>query len=306
MDYLFLMIGGLLLILVAVLFVRILQYKKQMRSFAGRIQKCMEENVNQTIPVEYFDRDILELAKTLNAYTQDIKEQTIQLEAERKQLKNVIAGISHDFRTPLTSAKGYMQLIEKSGTLDEKNAKYLDIAMSKTDYLRVLSDAFFEVSSAEAKEEAVEKQNIPIANFLTTRVLEQYDWINENNIQAEFDIPETDALVCSNETMLNRIVGNFFSNARKYAVSRIHIRLEETENSVVLSFENDIESDSEMDQNHVFDAFYRGTSRQKEGAGLGLYVAKCLAERLKHVISVTVLEQSFCICLAMKKVYTNL
>lgn len=295
-------IGGLLLIVVAVLFIRILQFKKQMRSFSARIQKCMEENVNQAIPVDYFDKDVLELANTLNSYTKNIKDQTIELEGERKQLKNVIAGISHDFRTPLTSAKGYMQLIEKSGKLDEKNAEYLSIAMNKTDYLRVLSDAFFEISSTEARTEDVELQDISISTYMTTKVLEQYEWMQELNIKGEFDIPEKDIRVQSNETMLDRIMGNFFSNARKYAVSNLAVCLEEQEDCVVITVENDIASDTEIDESQVFEAFYRGKSRQKEGAGLGLYVSKRLADKLGHNISVSVHDQKFAICLVMKKV----
>ena len=82
-------------------------------------------------------------------------------------MKNVIAGISHDFRTPLTAVKGYLQLMKKGGRIDDRDMEYLDIAIAKTEYLRVLSDAFFEVSYAEAKDEAIDIRNIDVARTLT-------------------------------------------------------------------------------------------------------------------------------------------
>lgn len=103
--------------------------------------------------MEYFDRDIVALAKALNDYSDQIKERNRALEQDRTRLKNVIAGISHDFRTPLTAVKGYLQLMKKGGRIDDRDMEYLDIAIAKTEYLRVLSDAFFEVSYAEAKDE---------------------------------------------------------------------------------------------------------------------------------------------------------
>ena len=110
-------IMGLLLVLVAILFVRVFQYKKQMKLFAKRIRQRKEEDMNQSVTVEYFDKDVVDLAIALQEYTDMVKSKTKLIEAERRQLKNVIAGISHDFRTPLTSAKGYMQLIKKAENL---------------------------------------------------------------------------------------------------------------------------------------------------------------------------------------------
>ncbi len=113
MDKWYIAISGLLLLLAAVLFIRLVQYKRQMRIFAAKLQKRLHGGVDQEIHVEYFDRDIVALAKALNDYSDQIKERNRALEHDRTRLKNVIAGISHDFRTPLTAVKGYLQLMKK-------------------------------------------------------------------------------------------------------------------------------------------------------------------------------------------------
>lgn len=278
----------LLLVLVAILFVRVFQYKRQMRLFAKRIRQRKEEDMNQSVTVEYFDKDVVDLAIALQEYTDMVKSKTKLIEAERRQLKNVIAGISHDFRTPLTSAKGYMQLIKKSGKLDGKNLEYIDIALAKTDYLKTLSDAFFEVSSMEAKDEENEVSKVNITKLLSEICIGQYEWISQTDLVTEFNIPEQDIYVISNEEMLKRIFENFFSNASKYSKTYLKLDCITEENKVTLSFENDIEKDTNIDINHVFDAFYRDDSRHCEGAGLGLYVVKCLAEKLKHKVEAEV------------------
>lgn len=120
MDIYYKIVIGLLLIIVAVLFIRVMQYKRQMRIFADKLKARLDGGVDQDIHVEYFDRDILRLANALNDYSDQIKEKNLAVEKDRARLKNVIAGISHDFRTPLTAAKGYMQLMKRADMLQEK------------------------------------------------------------------------------------------------------------------------------------------------------------------------------------------
>lgn len=299
MDIYYKIVIGLLLIIAAVLFVRVIQYKRQMRIFADKLKARLDGGVDQDIHVEYFDRDILRLANALNDYSDQIKEKNLAVEKDRARLKSVIAGISHDFRTPLTAAKGYMQLMKKGGHITGKDQEYLDIALAKTDYLRVISDAFFEVSSAEAKDDEIETADVDVAALLTSQAFEQYDWVKESGVNVTFDIPEQPVIVRSNDTMLSRIFANFFSNARKYARSRISVRLVCEDGRVKVIFENDIDSDNEIDIDTIFDAFCRGKSRQKEGAGLGLYIVRCLADKLGHEVSAEAQEGVFVINISM-------
>lgn len=291
-EYVLYGIIGLLLLLAAILFGRLCQFKRQMRLFTKRVRRRKEQDMEQIVTVEYFDRDIEELAVALNEYTDMLKEKLNGLEGDRRHLKNVIAGISHDFRTPLTSAKGYMQLIQKSGLLDEKNREYLDIAIGKADYLKVLSDAFFEVSAMEARED-VELECVNLTKLLSELCLSQYQWVQARGVRTEFDIPEQDITVLSNTMMLNRILSNFFSNARKYSVSYLKVTLAGEGEGTLICVENDTEPGWNTDITRIFEAFYRDASRHREGAGLGLYVVKCLSGRLGHRVWAEAGENSF-------------
>ena len=206
-----------------ILAVRLHQYKRQIKIFSEKTGARVEFDMNAPVSVDYFSKEITDLANALNAYTDKAKKYNLDLVKEQQRLKNVMAGISHDFRTPLTAARGYLQLLDKKGAIGTDERKYYNIIIEKMDYLAMLSDAFFSVSKIEAGGEDIELHRVNITNLLTETLLGQYPWIEENGIRLTADIPEQDIYVMSNEDCLMRIFNNIFSNARKYAETSLSI-----------------------------------------------------------------------------------
>ncbi len=296
-----------------ILAVRLHQYKRQIKIFAEKTGARVEFDMNAPVSVDYFSKEITDLANALNAYTDKAKKYNLDLVKEQQRLKNVMAGISHDFRTPLTAARGYLQLLDKKGAIGTDERKYYNIIIEKMDYLAMLSDAFFSVSKIEAGGEDIELHRVNITNLLTETLLGQYPWIEENGIRLTADIPEQDIYVMSNEDCLMRIFNNIFSNARKYAETSLSISLKQADpedknntsdknnkynkNNYILTFENDMELRDEVYSGRVLEAFYRGSSRTSEGSGLGLYIVDRLATRMNHKVEVEINENIFKIIL---------
>ena len=296
-----------------ILAVRLHQYKRQIKIFAEKTGARVEFDMNAPVSVDYFSKEITDLANALNAYTDKAKKYNLDLVKEQQRLKNVMAGISHDFRTPLTAARGYLQLLDKKGAIGTDERKYYNIIIEKMDYLAMLSDAFFSVSKIEAGGEDIELHRVNITNLLTETLLGQYPWIEENGIRLTADIPEQDIYVMSNEDCLMRIFNNIFSNARKYAETSLSISLKQADpedknntsdkknkynkNNYILTFENDMELRDEIDSGRVHEAFYRGSSRTSEGSGLGLYIVDQLATRMNHKVEVEINKNIFKIIL---------
>lgn len=296
-----------------ILAVRLHQYKRQIKIFAEKTGARVEFDMNAPVSVDYFSKEITDLANALNAYTDKAKKYNLDLVKEQQRLKNVMAGISHDFRTPLTAARGYLQLLDKKGAIGTDERKYYNIIIEKMDYLAMLSDAFFSVSKIEAGGEDIELHRVNITNLLTETLLDQYPWIEENGIRLTADIPEQDIYVMSNEDCLMRIFNNIFSNARKYAETSLSISLKQADpedknntsdknnkynkNNYILTFENDMELRDEIYSGRVLEAFYRGSSRTSEGSGLGLYIVEQLAVRMNHRVEVEINKNIFKIIL---------
>lgn len=277
---------------------RLHQYRKQVCQFTKRTKERSKTNMNQPITVDLFQSDFVELAKALNAYTDKQKELELELAKDRERLNYVIAGISHDFRTPLTAAIGYMQMVDKGGDLQEKSQEYLDVALERTRFLKELSDAFFELSTLEANQKKVELTTVNLQKLLQEVMLEQFEWISKGEYRTDFQIPEQDIFILGNEQYVKRILDNLFSNMQKYAVSDIRISLSSKDGKIVLDVENDI-TENEIDCARVFEPFYRGESRSKSGSGLGLYVVKCLAEKMDMQVMARLERQRFCVSITM-------
>ena len=138
-----------LFVILAVLFWKYISLKRNIRRFSQELEKLKDSDYRQPVKVTDFDRDLVELAVKVNEHTDIQRQLGVEYEERQKQLGTVISGISHDFRTPLTASLGYLQMIEKSGELSGKNAEYLGIAVAKNQYLKALSDEFFELTKIE-------------------------------------------------------------------------------------------------------------------------------------------------------------
>ncbi|SDA14089.1 HAMP domain-containing sensor histidine kinase [Ruminococcus sp. YE78] len=253
--------------------------KKNIRHFSQELEKLKSSDYRQPVKVTDFDKDLVELAVKVNEHTDIQRQLGVEYEERQKQLGTVISGISHDFRTPLTASLGYLQMIEKSGELSDKNAEYLTIVMQKNKYLKELSDEFFELTKIENSNDELQLEEVNLSNLLTEAVLEQHSWIADKNIATDFEISDG-IMIQADVHCLTRILNNLMSNAQKYTSDSFGVKLKQDGNCVVLCVSNTIADSTSLDVDRVFEPFYRMDARTEGGSGLGLYVVKLLCDRL--------------------------
>ena len=268
-----------LLVILCVLLWKYISLKKNIRHFSQELEKLKNSDYKQPVKVTDFDRDLVELAVKVNEHTDIQRQLGVEYEERKKQLGTVISGISHDFRTPLTASLGYLQMIEKSGELADKNAEYLAIAMQKNRYLKELSDEFFELTKVENGKEELNLEEVNLSNLLTETVLEQHSWIAERNIKTDFDIADG-IMIQSDLRCLTRILNNLMSNAQKYTADSFGVMLKQDGDRVTFCVSNTLADSTSLNTDRVFEPFYRMDSRTSKGSGLGLYVVKLLCGRL--------------------------
>ena len=268
--------------LLAFLLVIVRRYRlliSEVRSFTDQVEKRIDDEYNRPVRVNDFHSDIVNLAVKLNEHTDAKRMLSIEYKRSREQLNNIVSGVSHDFRTPLTASLGYLQMIEKSGLLDGRNEEYLSIVINKNKYLKELSDEFFELSKLENGQEEVAVERINLSNMLSDMLMEQYVWMQGRGITPEIGISDG-VVIESNVVYVTRIIQNLFSNSEKYAASRLGVKLMRTDKDAELTLFNDTDDETDIEIDKVFDPFYKPASRKKGGSGLGLYVVKCLSGKL--------------------------
>lgn len=281
-----------LLVILSLVLLKYYSLKKNIRHFSDELEKLKDSNYRQPLKVSDFDRDITRLAVKVNEHTDIQRKLGNEYEQSKKYLGNVISGISHDFRTPLTASLGYLQMIEKSGELSEKNAEYLDITIQKNRYLKELSDEFFELTKLENSNEELEIEEADLSNILTEAILEQHEWIANRNIRTEFDIMDG-VIVKTDIHCLTRILNNLMSNAQKYTADSFGAVLKYKNNKTFLRIFNTLSDSTSVDTGRVFEPFYRMDSRTISGSGLGLYVVKQLCEKLGWTVSADIKDGVF-------------
>lgn len=268
-----------LLVILSIILWKYISIKCNIRRFSQELEKLKDSDYQQPVKVSDFDKDLVELAVKVNEHTDMQHQLGVEYEQSKKQLGTVISGISHDFRTPLTASLGYLQMIEKSGALSEKNAEYLAIAMQKNRYLKELSDEFFELTKIENSNEELQPEEVNLSNLLTETLLEQHSWITERNIRTEFNIDDG-IIIQTDMHCLTRILNNLMSNAQKYTADSFGAALKQDGKRVMLRVSNTLADSASLDIDKAFEPFYRMDARTAGGSGLGLYVVKMLCDRL--------------------------
>lgn len=253
--------------------------KIQIKSIGKQLENISEGKTEKKIDVSLLDKDIEYLAGNINRNINYQKQLRIEVLRNEQKLKDSIANISHDLRTPLTSIMGYLQLLEKS-KLSEDQREKINIIKRKSEILHNLITSFFEITIIENDRNHINLEKINMNNFLSDAMLQNIMPFKEAGIEPIFDLPNTTIFIEGDKIILQRIVQNLISNILKYGSSYVKISLVKKEH-VELCFANKIEDPKKIDVDLLFEKFYTGDKSRSSGStGLGLSIVKLLAERI--------------------------
>lgn len=274
----------LLFLFCVVLIGYLFNLKREMKNIKRELCETKAKSYNRQLTVSLFDRDLTEMSSQINDNLDYQK--MLKLEAERSEtrLKQSVSDIAHDLRTPLTVIKGNLQLLSENGTLTEKDRSYLNICTDKADMLKGMVDDFFEMSLLESDGQVVQLKEVNGTNIIMQFVADHEAVIREHNLEPDIRLPEKSVMLWADEQMLIRMLGNLLGNVLKYAEQEFVISMELKEKDGTafcdIAFSNKLLEDAYIDVSHLFDRTYRGSrARTGQGAGLGLYIVRLLAEK---------------------------
>lgn len=271
----------LAVLLLVYIVIRHLRLKMQLKEMSTEIQKSQQLSYNKQITIDLLDKDLSELATNINHLLDYEKQLKFETQQKQNQLKQSISDIAHDLRTPITVVKGNLQLLAGRVQVGSKEQDQIQICMDKTEALQKMVDDFFELSLLESEEAKAELEKIDLTTFAAQFMITHEDVIRQHLLEPQIQLPERSLFVMANRDFLDRIFGNLLNNVFKYAKDTFLLRIEQTPDSrVMLSFENRLEKETNIDVRHLFDRTYRGDkARNGHSAGLGLYIVKLLAEK---------------------------
>ena len=203
-----------------------------------------------------------------------------KLKSERLKTE-LITNVSHDIKTPLTSIINYVDLLKKEGTNSDKAKEYLDILDSKSQRLKKLTEDLVEASKASsgAIKLNIEKLNV---NELIKQVSGEFeDKFKAHNLQEIITLPEKEIYIKADSRYMYRVLENMYSNISKYALegTRVYTDIVKEDGNVLIQLKNVSKQKLNISADELMQRFVRGeASRNTEGSGLGLSIARSLTE----------------------------
>lgn len=206
----------------------------------------------------------------------------IEKEIKSQRMKSeLISNVSHDLKTPLTSIINYVDLLKKEDIDEETKKEYIEILDRKSQRLKVLIEDLFEASKASSGNIDLKLENIDAIALFKQTMGELEEKINESTLDFKINLPE-DKVTCNLDgRRIYRVFENIIINILKYSMenSRVYIDAIENENEISFIFKNISAYELNFDVSEITERFTRGDeSRNTEGSGLGLSIAKSLVE----------------------------
>jgi signal transduction histidine kinase len=213
-----------------------------------------------------------------------------RLKSERMKTE-LITNVSHDIKTPLTSIINYSDLICREECDNENIKEYASVLHNQSERMKRLLDDLVEASKASSG-------NIDIllaecdARVLISQVSgEYYQRLADAGLDLVCTAPEDEIRIMADGRRLWRVFDNLMNNARKYALSgtRVYVSLEAVGERAVFRFKNISREALSVNVDELSERFVRGDeSRNTEGNGLGLSIAKSLTELQGGVFDIIV------------------
>ncbi len=196
------------------------------------------------------------------------------IKSERTKTE-LITGVSHDLKTPITSIVAYIDLLKKE-ELDTKAKEYVHILDKKANSLSLMVKDLFVLAKTSGGEVKIEKEYIDINKLLKQTIADMEDKIKESGFIIKEKYYNNDIEIVSDGKKLYRVMQNLIDNALKYSLanSRIYLETNKNDNDVEIILTNTASYDMNFDCKEILEKFVRADkSRTKEGSGLGLAIS---------------------------------
>lgn len=211
-------------------------------------------------------------------------EEQVRYEEYRREL---ISGISHDLRTPLTTIRGYVDgMIDGIADTDEKRMKYLRAIQVRTGDLERLVDDLSMYNKMENKSYTYDMQEMDIGAFLDNYVERYAGEMMFEKAMITLEHASGEMLIRGDEKQLQRVMDNIILNSIKYMDAdqdKVHVRItaEKAGGSIVWTVADDGPGVAGRDLEKIFESFMRldkARTGSNEGNGLGLSIVKSIVE----------------------------
>ncbi|GAB7308723.1 hypothetical protein IGJ28_000849 [Enterococcus sp. AZ091] len=270
----------LLLICLSLAIILILR-QWNLRKMNRQLQKIINqfgtnEQLRNNLPGKELNSFVANVNHLISLFKKE-EQHTIRQNIEFRQ---EITNVSHDIRTPLTSIKGFSELLLDPQLSSSERNEYLKIIQKKTDTLLRTVNTFYEISQLESGDTVLCFETFSLGELVVETILTFQADFEKKEINVKIKEDNFEKTILADKKATERIILNIIQNALRYSHNFFEISIQENERSLVLEAKNDGQSISSAELSKIFDRSYTIDQSRRDGqTGLGLYIVKAIAEK---------------------------
>ncbi len=230
-------------------------------------------------------------AQYLNGINKSVNTAVNERMKSESMKTELITNVSHDLKTPLTSIVNYIDLLKKQNIENPAALEYIDVIDRQSQRLKKLTVDIVDASKAATGNIEVNSEKLDMRVMLTQTEGEFYEKLREKNLTLVIDTPDTPAYVNVDGRLMWRVFDNIIGNACKYSLpgTRVYLSLKTENNIVSATLRNISKEKLNINPEELTERFVRGdSSRNTEGSGLGLSIAKSLTSLMNGTLDIDI------------------
>ena len=271
--------------------------KRDIKKLNKRLETIKSADTNMRLTTETFDKDIVELCNNVNALLDEQRKAAVESEKSNREFRQAITNISHDIRTPLTSAIGYIQMMKSGEISGDKQQEYLDVIEHRLKSLSGLINDLFEYTQIVEGKAAQNIEKVNLCNVLRDIVSVYYGDFMEKKFAVDVSIPDSPVYILCDAGYIRRAVQNLVQNVLAHGTE--HFRLSLVGGEII--FQNKVANPETLEPARLFERFYTADlSRSGNTAGLGLAIVKELVRSMGGEVSAALEGDALTVCVKLK------
>ena len=254
-------------------------------------KELSQGNYDYKVQVKQED-EIGTLAQNMNTLSQKLDKAKKDSQALEGLKRDFISNISHELKTPVTVMKSSVEALSLGMVEEEDKDRYYKVLLEESSVLERLIQDLMELSMLQNTNFTIGKEEVNLIHILRDAIRSQRLLAKEKEINIKEDIKDRDIACMGDYTRLRQMFITVINNAIKFSQSDlIFIRQDSNEKEAWIEVENWGQSIAKEEVNKIFYSFYRQKETREKGFGLGLAIAKEIAQRHKIEIQVESQEE---------------